>query len=414
MRCGLATRARLDRSRAWITAFLQTVFLFASHLALVFSPSRAIRSPSPSAAFVPWMLMLDHRAAQHAGGHRLPRDLAVGADLRPRAADPGRRRDTGGGLFGPNVERAYWYMLASLLILALASRLSLGRIPRRRRSCAPRTIAGRSRDLVIVYVASIGRRLVARVAGMSARPGPADAARCGISRSLALFLLFTYVMLTGMAGKFLIVRRAVRGDHRASRASSPTSRRVHLAGHRRPSRRASPGRSPSVPASVGRWLACSSPSPCSGRASKASIDSIATGSDESQAISCLARERWDISATARIHAELDRLERASYALLIRFAYVDIFGSVITCRRPRRSRHTMRQWRRGHGPRAAAAVPVPRQGRRCRTPKSTCGSPRAIPTEEVRKGTSISVGYMAENFADLGFPGMLVGHRSCWA
>jgi hypothetical protein len=31
-----------------------------------------------------------------------------------------------------------------------------------------------------------------------------------------------------------------------------------------------------------------------------------------------------------------------------------------------------------------------------------------PTEEVREGTSISVGYMAENFADLGFPGMLVG------
>ena len=27
---------------------------------------------------------------------------------------------------------------------------------------------------------------------------------------------------------------------------------------------------------------------------------------------------------------------------------------------------------------------------------------------MRGGTSISVGYMAENYADLGFPGMLVG------
>ena len=34
--------------------------------------------------------------------------------------------------------------------------------------------------------------------------------------------------------------------------------------------------------------------------------------------------------------------------------------------------------------------------------------RRFATEEVRMGTSISVGYMAENFADLGFPGMLVG------
>ncbi len=31
-----------------------------------------------------------------------------------------------------------------------------------------------------------------------------------------------------------------------------------------------------------------------------------------------------------------------------------------------------------------------------------------PTEQVREGTSISVGYMAENFVDLGFPGMLAG------
>ena len=34
--------------------------------------------------------------------------------------------------------------------------------------------------------------------------------------------------------------------------------------------------------------------------------------------------------------------------------------------------------------------------------------RADPTEQVRIGTSISVGYMAENFADFGFPGMLLG------
>jgi hypothetical protein len=34
--------------------------------------------------------------------------------------------------------------------------------------------------------------------------------------------------------------------------------------------------------------------------------------------------------------------------------------------------------------------------------------RRFSTEEIRTGTSISVGYMAENFADLGFPGMLVG------
>ena len=34
--------------------------------------------------------------------------------------------------------------------------------------------------------------------------------------------------------------------------------------------------------------------------------------------------------------------------------------------------------------------------------------RRFSTEEIRTGTSISVGYMGENFADLGFPGMLLG------
>jgi multisubunit Na+/H+ antiporter MnhB subunit len=34
--------------------------------------------------------------------------------------------------------------------------------------------------------------------------------------------------------------------------------------------------------------------------------------------------------------------------------------------------------------------------------------RRLTMEEVREGTSISVGYMGENFADLGFPGMLFG------
>ena len=46
--------------------------------------------------------------------------------------------------------------------------------------------------------------------------------------------------------------------------------------------------------------------------------------------------------------------------------------------------------------------------RCRTPRSMSASPRATRPRQMREGTSISVGYMAENFADLGFPGMLAG------
>ena len=34
--------------------------------------------------------------------------------------------------------------------------------------------------------------------------------------------------------------------------------------------------------------------------------------------------------------------------------------------------------------------------------------RGNASEQIRLGTSISVGYMAENFVDLGFPGMLIG------
>jgi hypothetical protein len=98
---------------------------------------------------------------------------------------------------------------------------------------------------------------------------------------------------------------------------------------------------------------------------------------------------------------------AGYKFLTRFAYVDIFGSVIA--RPDESRKLapLEQW--------GDALSHVLQPRFLFPNKAALWDSEVYfklayfdPAEELRQGTSISVGYMAENYADLGFPGMLVG------
>jgi hypothetical protein len=134
---------------------------------------------------------------------------------------------------------------------------------------------------------------------------------------------------------------------------------------------------------------------------------FATGSDESQSINVSLGERLGYIGNRAITPSSVDWNAASYALLLRFAYIDIFGSVITVQEANPEPEAMRQWRE-----AIAHVLQPR----FLFPDKAALSDSDVyvrlakgdPTEAVREGTSISVGYMAENFADLGFPGMLAG------
>jgi hypothetical protein len=134
---------------------------------------------------------------------------------------------------------------------------------------------------------------------------------------------------------------------------------------------------------------------------------LATGSDESQAVTASLGDRLGYLGSRAISPGSIDWNEASYLLLIRFAYVDIFGSVITVQEASPEPAFMRQWSDG-----ASHVLQPR----FLFPNKPALSDTEVyvrlakgdPTEEIRQGTSISVGYMGENFADLGFPAMLLG------
>ncbi len=98
---------------------------------------------------------------------------------------------------------------------------------------------------------------------------------------------------------------------------------------------------------------------------------------------------------------------ASYDLLDRLAYVDIFGSVIGVHQYLNESAIMRQWSD-----AVSHIFQPRFLFPDKRPLSDSEVylrlTRADPTEALRLNTSISVGFMAENYADMEFPGMLLG------
>jgi hypothetical protein len=132
-----------------------------------------------------------------------------------------------------------------------------------------------------------------------------------------------------------------------------------------------------------------------------------TGAAESQQITVPLEQRMAYLGDRALNIGDTKWGETSYVLLTRFAYVDIFGQVIGVDRGIREPVAMRQWKE-----AFAHVFQPR----FLFPNKPVLSDsdvfirlaRSDPMEQVRLGTSISVGYMAENYVDLGFPGMLAG------
>jgi len=132
-----------------------------------------------------------------------------------------------------------------------------------------------------------------------------------------------------------------------------------------------------------------------------------TGSSESQQIVVPLSERMSYLGSRVLTGGDMSLGETAYMLLSRFAYVDIFGSVIDVQETAPEPVHFRQWTE-----ALEHVLQPRFLFPSKAPLSDSEvylrlTGRAA-FEEIRLGTSISVGYMGENFADLGFPGMLVG------
>lgn len=311
----------------------------------------------------------------------------------------------GGGLYGPNVERAYWYMLASVVTLALAFRLALARLPPPTQESRLAHTRWQPQDLVILYLATSVLSIMARYAsGMSSALGqPMQALQ--YLKVLALFLMFTSVLMTGRGGKFVAIVflfevlsgfTGLLSDFKAvfiQFAIAALAVRIRWT--------AMMGIMSVV------WLTVLVVLALFWTGVKGEYRQMATGSEESQAIRASLSDRLGYLSSRALSPDRIDWGEAAYALLIRFAYVDIFASVIGVQENSPEPGVMRQW--------GDAISHVTQPRFLFPDKPVLSDTevyvrlaRGDPTEQVREGTSISVGYMAENFVDLGFPGMLAG------
>lgn len=306
---------------------------------------------------------------------------------------------------GPDLLYAYWYALASLITLAIVFRLVLGNLLAPTFSEYHAHERWRPPDLVTVYFAAIVASVAFTVLSRSV-PGvdqPFQAA--SQVKVVALFLLCTYVFTTGRGRGALIASVVIEilvgftgflADFRSVFiyvAVAALAARVRWSG--------------ATTAAALAWLAILLTLALFWTSVKVEYREYVTGAAESQQIKVPLEERMAYLGDKALNIGDLKWGDTAYVLLTRFAYIDIFGQVIGVDRGTHEPIATRQWKD-----ALAHVFQPR----FLFPNKPILSDsevfirlaRSDPMEQIRLGTSISVGYMAENYVDLGFPGMLVG------
>ena len=400
----LATRAPQAAARLDYTLLCRGFLAVALGLTFV-----APFSPSPVefavGAFVPWVILCI------VGSPTLPAAVAFfliwqWVQIFARAVIcivDGEAMDR--GLYGPTVLNAYWYMLAGLVALAVAIRLVLSslRPPTPRQAVAH--LEWRPVDLFQAYLASLIIVMGARVVGesVSALDQPMEAlARFKV---VTLFVLFANVMSSGKGVPFLAAAvlaevaigfSGILGEFRGVffvLAMAALASRIRWNG-------------------TTTVITCVSAVMLVGLALfwtsvKSDFRELATASDDSQNIKASIDVRYGyLGSRLASPGEID-WRFASYALLSRLAYVDIFGSVIGVKLVSPEAGSLRQW--GD---AVAHVFQPRflfPGKAILSDTEVfVRLARGNSTEQMRTATSISVGYMAENYVDLDFPALLFG------
>lgn len=313
----------------------------------------------------------------------------------------------GDGLYGPNVERAYWYMLASLIALALGFRVTLGgtRDPGIWARVAHRN--WRPSDLFTLYLIT---SVVAAAYGPASNIIPAlDQQMEAVARLkiVATFVLFVNVLSTRQGMKFLVVTVVIElitgfgglfSDYKSVfiilSAAAVATRIRWTAG---------------LGMALVVWITVLMGLTLFWTAVKQDYRQFATGSDESQNVTTSLADRYGYLGDKAASIGSIDWSLASYAMLTRLAYVEIFGSVIGVDEvtPGGVNPYPRQWQEAVDHITKPRFLFPNKAQLSDTDtfaRLALGNADEI----MRGGTSISVGYMAENYADFGFPGMLVG------
>lgn len=306
-------------------------------------------------------------------------------------------------VYGPWVLNAYWYMLASTVALALACKVVLGGIQPPTQENWSAHLYWRPVDVFIVY---LGSNLITQMAGFTFG-GSLYQFFDAIARFkiMAAFLLFTSVMSVGRGWAFLFAVLGVEilsgmtgllGDFRGVFVFLGTAA---LAAQIRWTPRTTGYAFLATFSLVALALFWTSV--------KFEYREIATGGGESQAIQTSMSDRAGYMLGRAAGAANIDWGLAAKALLERLAYVDITGLVINVDMASAEQQSMRQWRDGLGHIFQPRFLFPDKEVLSDT-EVFIRLTKADVLENMRGGTSISVGYMAENYVDLGFPGMLIG------
>lgn len=383
--------------------FLQRMFLVVGLALLIVAPFSTDPLPFAVGCFVPWLVLsLIGKPTMPVGvvfffiwqwAQTFARVLQSMVDGEPLAA----------GFYGPGVLNAYWYMLASIVVMALAFRLVLGNLPRPTPADDRAHLEWRPLDLLLLY----GGTLVLAVACTYASrliPGLGQQFEA-VSRLkiVAEFLLFVTVLATGRGGKLMLAAILIEivigfsgllSDFRGVfiyLAMAAIAARIALG--------------PTAILGGVVWFSILLMLGLFWTAVKNEYRDYATGGEETQHFSVPLSERFAyLGALALSPGDIDWKE-ASYAMLARFAYVDIFGSVVGVQETSRDTDKVRQWGEAfdHVFKPRIFFPDKLALDDTETYARLTGTD---PSLVLRASTSISVGYITENYVDFGFPGML--------
>ncbi len=309
------------------------------------------------------------------------------------------------GLYGPGVGSAYWYALTSLVVLACVFRAMLGGIPVPTPDDENAHREWRPSDLFLLYCGTLVLAVACTYASRAV-PGLSQQFEA-VSRLkiVAEFLLFVTVLSTGRGGKFMLAAvlfeiligfSGLLSDFRGVFVYlliAAIAVRLAL----------------SVGAVIGGivWLGVLVGLGLFWTAVKMDYREFATGGEETQHISVPLADRLAYLGAQVASPGNINWSEASYALLSRFAYVDIFGSVIDYQQlAREVAPAGRQWQDAFDHVFKPRIFFP--GKASLSDSEVFVRLTGADPLEIRGSTSISVGYMAENYVDLGFPGMLLG------
>jgi hypothetical protein len=311
------------------------------------------------------------------------------------------------GVYGPNVARAYWYMMASLIALACGLRMALGNL---REPPVWARVAHRNWRPVDLFVCYLISSVVAAGYGYATNILPSlDQQLEAVSRIkiVALFVLFSSILSTRKGTKFLVLAIFLELASGFGGLFSDFKSVFVILGAAAVGARIRWTNTMGVAAVV--WLCALTGLALFWTAVKSDYRQFATGSDESQYIRASLGDRYSYLGDKAASVGSIDWGLASYAMLTRLAYVDIFGSVIGVNESTQGglNSYPQQWTEAieHITKPRFLFPDKAQLSDTATfARLALGNA----TEEMRGGTSISVGYMAENYVDLGFPGMLGG------